>query len=341
MVLYLASFMKSVEEIITQLNVPSKRIFITTHHKPDGDAIGSMLGLYHYLVKKGHQVTPVSPSELPDFLLWMPGADQVLNYEDRPEPSRKALDEAELVFCLDFNDFGRVKLLAPALAAATAPKVVIDHHLYPAPVWDYGVSIPEKSSTCEMVYDFILQSGDEALIDKNIATCLYTGAMTDTGSFRFPATSAAVHEMVATLMRRGAEPPVIHEKVFDSWSVNRMRFIGYMLIERMEIFPQWQAGLVSISRKDLQLFSLGTGDTEGVVNYPLSISGVRFSTLITERSDEVRLSFRSKGDFDVNAFAREYFSGGGHFNASGGRSSLSFSETVARFKEILSDIHPR
>jgi len=333
--------MKPIAEIIPLLRVPGKRIFITTHHKPDGDAIGSMLALYHYLVKKGHHVTPVAPSEVPSFLLWMPGVQQVLNYEADPLPPQAALREADLIFGLDFNDFGRVKLLTPYLTAATAPRILIDHHMYPAPVWDYGVSIPEKSSTCEMVYDFIRQSGDEDLIDKDIAACLYTGVMTDTGSFRFPATTPAVHEMAAGLMRHGLEAAPIHEAVFDSWSFNRMRFIGYMLIERMEVFPQWHAGLITVSRKDMQLFGLATGDTEGLVNYPLSITGIRFATLITERSDEVRLSFRSKGDFDVNAFAREYFSGGGHFNASGGRSSAGFSGTIARFKEILSDIHPR
>jgi len=332
--------MKPVQEAFHLLETP-KNIFITTHHKPDGDAIGSMLGLYHYLVKKGHTVVPVSPSAVPEFLMWMPGVEELMNFEAEQKKCIDALNKAEVIFCLDFNDFSRVKYMEPHLAAAKAPKIPLDHHMFPKPVWDYGTSQPDKSSTCEMVYDFINQHGGNAIIDIPIATCLYTGVMTDTGSFRFPITTASVHEMIADLKHRGLEHSKIHEEVYDSWTTNRMRFIGYMLIERMEIFPQWGAGLITVSRKDLSLFELSIGDTEGLVNYPLSIAGIRFATLITERSDEVKMSFRSKGDFDVNKFAREHFSGGGHFNASGGRSSESFSQTVTRFKQILSDIHPR
>ncbi len=332
--------MKPIQSLLPLLEVP-RNIVITTHYKPDGDAVGSLLALYHYLTRKQHRVTAVVPSEVPRFLDWMPGTDAIINYESATSRTQAAIKEADIIFCLDFNVFTRVQKMEASLSEAGAVKVVIDHHMFPAPVWDYGVSEPDKSSTCEMVYDFIRQSGDLEMIDPDIAACLYTGVMTDTGSFRFPATTASVHDMVAELKRRGLEHTHIHEAVYDSWSVDRMRFIGYMLIERMEIFPQWQAGLVTVARKDLQLFSLGPGDTEGLVNYPLSIGGIRFATLITERGDDIRLSFRSKGDFDVNAFAREYFNGGGHFNASGGRSSQSFSDTIAHFKKILSDIHPR
>lgn len=332
--------MQPIQDVLPLLQT-SRKIFITTHHKPDGDAIGSMLGLYHYLTRKGHHVTPVAPSEVPDFLQWLPGIDQVINYEALPLPAHAALKEADLVFCLDFNALGRTKSMETLLATASAPRVMIDHHMFPQDVFQYGISIPEKSSTCEMVYDFINLCGDNALIDQDMAACLYTGVMTDTGSFRFNVTTASVHEMVADLLRRGLQHSRIHEEVYDSWSANRMRFVGYVLIERMEIFPKYNTGLIALSRKDIHLFNLGAGDTEGIVNYPLSISGVRFATLITEKADEVRLSFRSKGDFDVNEFARLHFSGGGHFNASGGRSQLSFEETVTKFKRILTDIHPR
>ncbi len=332
--------MKPIAEAGPLLQSP-KKIFITTHHKPDGDAIGSILGLYHYLRQKGHSVTPVSPSEVPDFLAWMPGAAEIIDYEAEPEVAQAALETSELIFCLDFNDYSRTRALEPFLAAAGQPKILIDHHMFPKPVWDYGTSLAEKSSTCEMVYDFINQCGDNHMISLDTATCLYTGAMTDTGSFRYPVTSGDVHRMVADFKDRGLVHGPIHEAVFDSWSENRMRFVGYMLIEKMELFPQWQAGMITISRKDLKLFNLNIGDTEGLVQYPLSISGIRFSTLITERSDEVKLSFRSKGDFDVNLFAREHFSGGGHFNASGGKSSESLNDTIARYKKILSEFHPR
>ena len=332
--------MQPIQDVLPLLSTPRK-IFITTHHKPDGDAIGSMLGLAHYLTKKGHKVTPVSPGEIPDFLAWMPGVAGMLNYEEQPKESLEALTNADLVFCLDFNDFNRTKHLEQALAAATQPKVLIDHHLFPKPVWDYGISIPEKSSTCEMVYDFINLCGDNNLIDRDIATCLYTGVMTDTGSFKFPITSAAVHLMVADLMRHGLDHTHIHEEVYDSWSEGRMRFLGYVLIEKMEVFRKYNSALIALSRKDLNLFKAQNGDTEGLVNYPLSIAGIKFATLITERTDEVKLSFRSKGDFDVSSFAKNYFDGGGHFNASGGRTKTSFIETIAYFKKILSDIHPQ
>ncbi len=332
--------MRPIQDVFPLLQAP-KKIFITTHHKPDGDAIGSMLGLYHYLTLKGHHVTPVSPGELPDFLMWMPGVAQLLNYEAQPKESLAALAAADLIFCLDFNDFSRTKHLTQQLADATQPKILIDHHLFPKPVWDYGMSIPEKSSTCEMVYDFINLNGDNHLIDLDMAACLYTGVMTDTGSFKFPATTASVHTMAADLKRLGLDHTRIHEEVYDSWSEGRMRFLGYVLIEKMEIFHKYNSGLITLSRKDQNLFKAQSGDTEGLVNYPLSISGIKFATLITERSDEVKLSFRSKGNFDVSSFAREYFDGGGHFNASGGRTKTSFIDTIAYFKKILSDIHPQ
>lgn len=332
--------MRPIQDIFPLLQTP-KNIFITTHHKPDGDAIGSMLALYHYLVKKGHTVTPVTPGELPEFLMWTPGVQKLLNYEAEPDAVKAALKKADLVFGVDFNEFSRTKHLTQLLSEATQPKALIDHHLLPAEVWDYGVSIPGKSSTCEMVYDFINLAGDNKLIDKEIAECIYMGVLTDTGSFRFPVTKAETHELVADLMRKGLEHSKVHEFIYDSWSIKRMQFLGYVLLEKMEILPQYKAGIISLTRKDLKLFEVNSGDLEGLVNYPLSIANIRFATLITERSDEVKLSFRSKGDFDVSSFAREYFNGGGHFNASGGRTTQSFAETVTFFKKILSDIHPR
>jgi bifunctional oligoribonuclease and PAP phosphatase NrnA len=300
-----------------------------------------MLGLALYLVKKGHKVAAVSPSEAPDFLEWMPGVPTMFNYEAQAKESAAALKEADLIFGVDFNDFNRTKHLESLLAGATQPKILIDHHLFPKPVWDYGMSIPEKSSTCEMVYDLINLMGDNALIDLDIAACLYTGIMTDTGSFKFPVTTASVHTMAADLKHRGLDHTRIHEAVYDSWGEGRMRFLGYVLIERMEVMHKYSSALISLSRKDMNLFNVQNGDTEGLVNYPLSIRGINFATLITERSDEIKLSFRSKGNFDVSNFARLYFDGGGHFNASGGRTKTSFAETIVYFKKILSDIHPK
>jgi len=331
--------MRPIQDALSLLQSP-KKIFITTHHKPDGDAIGSMLALYHYLVKKGHEVTAASPGELPEFLMWIPGVSTMLNYEAEPDTVLDALKNCDLIFGVDFNDFSRTKHLEQALIEATQTKILIDHHLLPAAQWNYGVSIPEKSSTCEMIYDFINLNHDNKLIDINIAACIYTGVLTDTGSFRFPITTATVHELVADLKRKGLDHTTIHDEIYDSWSLNRMRFLGYVLVDKMEIFPKYKAGLISLTRKDMNLFGIKSGDTEGLVNYPLSIAGIRFATLITERTDEVKMSFRSKGDFDVSSFARQYFNGGGHFNASGGRSKSSFIDTVTLFKKILSDIHP-
>ncbi len=331
--------MKPIKECFALLQGP-KTIFITTHHKPDGDAIGSMMALAHYFLKKGHKVHPVSPSEVPDFLGWIPGIELAMNHEAEPKAVEKALAESDLIFCLDFNDFNRVKNMEQLLTNATQPKVLIDHHMFPKPTFDFGVSDASKSSTCEMVYDFINLAGDNSFIDDKIGACIYTGTMTDTGSFRFPVTSASVHEMIADLLRKGLKHSPIHDEIYDSWSERRMRFLGYVLKEKMEIFPEWNAGLITISQKDLDEFESKTGDTEGLVNYPLSIAGVRFATLIIERKDGIKLSFRSKGDFDVNSFARAHFSGGGHFNASGGQSSQSFTETILCFKKILSEFHP-
>jgi bifunctional oligoribonuclease and PAP phosphatase NrnA len=332
--------MRPIQDANSLLQTP-KKIFITTHHKPDGDAIGSTLGLFHYLRKKGHSVKAVVPSEIPDFLSWMPGVQELYNYEAESKICEDALKQSEVIFCVDLNDYSRTKHLTQLLETSTQPKILIDHHLFPKGAWDYGVSDPAKSSTCEMVFDFINQSGDNNIIDLDIAACLYTGLMTDTGSFRFPSTTASSHLMAANLKEKGLEHSYIHEQVMDSWSLKRMQFLGYILLEKMEIFNKYKTGLIALSRQDIKNFGVSTGDTEGLVNYPLSIAGIRFSTLITERADEVKMSFRSKGDFDVSKLAREHFSGGGHFNASGGKSTLSLTDTVERFKQILSDIHPR
>jgi bifunctional oligoribonuclease and PAP phosphatase NrnA len=331
--------MKEIVECFDLLQSPQK-IFITTHHKPDGDAIGSMMALTHYFIKKGHQVFPVSPSEVPDFLGWIPGIELAMNYEAESKTVEKALSNSSIIFCLDFNDLSRVKSMESLLTSATQPKILIDHHMFPKPSFDFGVSDARKSSTCEMVYDFINLAGDNELIDSTIGACIYTGTMTDTGSFRFPICTAEVHTMIADLMQKGLKHSPIHDEIYDAWSERRMRFLGYILSEKMEIFPEYHAGLIVISHQDLDAYNIQTGDTEGLVNYPLSIAGIRFSTLIIERKDGIKMSFRSKADFDVNAFARENFSGGGHFNASGGQSSQSFTETILRFKKILSEFHP-
>jgi len=316
-----------------------KKIFITTHHKPDGDAMGATLGLYHYFRQTGHTPVVITPSEIPDFLSWMPGVEHVLNFESEPKPCLEVLSKCDLIFCLDFNRPDRIKLMEKPLREAPQPKILIDHHLLPdTAFFAYGISQPDKSSTCEMVYDFILLAGGAPYLSGEVMQCLYTGVMTDTGSFRFPGTTASVHAMIASFKEKGLEHSRIHEEVFDSWSEKRMRFLGYVLYEKMQVFPEQETGIIALSRQDMERFSVSASDTEGLVNYPLSISGINRSVLLIERKEEIKLSFRSKGNIDVSTFARMHFDGGGHFNAAGGRSAENLEKTLARLEKLL-DIH--
>jgi phosphoesterase RecJ-like protein len=323
---------------ISSLLSDSKQIVIVHHYNPDADALGSSLGLYHYLQLKGHRCTVVSPNAMPTFLMWMPDAERVLCYEEEREDAQKALLQADIVFCLDLNHFSRTRIMEEDLRACQAIKVVIDHHLQPDEAsFDFGYSDSEKSSTCEMVYDFILAQSDQELLNVNIAQCLYAGAMTDTGSFKFPSTTASVHRMVADFMERGLNPAPIHQAIFDTYMENRLRFLGHALSEKMKLYHHAHAALIAIPKTDLKRFEINTGDTEGIVNYPLSIGIIVLSIFITERDQEIRMSFRSKGSFDVNAFARQYFNGGGHKNAAGGRSTDSLSVTIEKIEDAIQE----
>ena len=329
--------MKPISEIFPLL-AERRKIMITTHQKPDGDAMGSMLGLYHFLIQFGHDVTPVSPTNWADFLSWMPGTEQVLDFERNVEKVKTIANDADWIFCLDFNVITRTRNLAPVVAASKAEKILIDHHQQPDEAFfAYGVSDISKSSTCEMVYDFIIESGHEDKINDLISQSLYSGTMTDTGSFRFPSTSANVHRMVAGFMDKGLQPSFIHENLFDTSSESRLRFFGNVLLNRMEVFYEYNTALISVPHADLLKYEIKTGDTEGLVNYPLSIQGIRLAAIIIDRGDERKLSFRSKGDFDVNVFARKYFNGGGHKNASGGQSDKPIAAVVQDFLAAMRD----
>jgi len=327
--------MQPVSHIFPELTIP-KRIVITMHQKPDGDAMGSTLGLFHFLQTFGHQVQVISPTNWAKFLDWMPGCDSVIDYENETAKSKAMIAEAEWIFCLDFNTLSRTKKMETALATSSALKILIDHHEQPqVEVFSYGVSDTTKSSTCEMVYDFIKASGFQDRINDTVAQCLYTGLMTDTGSFRFPSTSADVHLMVADLKQRGLQHSVIHEHLFDQFSENRLRFIGNTLLNRMEVFFEYNTALIAIPQADLIKYDIKTGDTEGLVNYPLSIEGIKLAAIIIDRGEERKCSFRSKGDFDVNTFARTYFNGGGHFHAAGGQSKDPLEKVVEEFKKAM------
>lgn len=324
--------MNPIEDFYPLLTTPAN-IVITTHQKPDGDAMGSSLGLYHFLVKLGHSVTVISPTNWANFLDWMPGREHVIDFEKNKEKSAALISAANYIFCLDFNILHRTKNMEKLLEQAPGQRILIDHHEQPqVAVFSYGISIPAKSSTCEMVYDFIMGSGHGDAISIESAQCLYTGLMTDTGSFRFPSATASVHTMVAHLKSLGLKHTSIHDNIYDSFLENRLRFTGFVLLNRMEVFYEYNTALIAISKSDLQRFQIQTGDTEGLVNYPLSIQGIRMAACVIDRDEERKWSFRSKGDIDVNTFARTYFEGGGHFNAAGGRSSDSLTETVEKFK---------
>ncbi|WP_069660212.1 DHH family phosphoesterase [Arcticibacter eurypsychrophilus] len=323
-------------ETLKELLTLPRRIVITTHHKPDGDAMGSSLGLYNYLIQKGHHVRVITPSDYPVFLQWMPNNTEVLIYPQQIELSNTFIAEAELVFCLDFNALNRIYEMGVQIQESPAKKVMIDHHLEPQDFDDYRYWSINACSTAQLVYEFIVQVMEEPeLINKDVATCLYTGIMTDSGSFRFPTTTPRVHIIVADLITRGAENWKIHQLVYDNFSESRLRFLGYCLLNKLVVLPEYKTAYFSVSAEELKRFTITTGDSEGLVNYALTINGIKLAALIIERPDTVKLSLRSTGDFPANEICKKYFKGGGHRNAAGGQSDLSLDDTVLKFKEIL------
>lgn len=327
--------MISVSELKTLLATP-QQIVITTHHKPDGDAMGSSLGLYAYLIQKGHHVSVITPTDYPAFLHWLPNNSEVIIY---PEHEKKAIDliaEAALIFCLDFNTLGRINELGEHIRNTQAIKLMIDHHLEPEDFDDYRHWDINACATAQLVYDFIINVMEEPeLVSKEVATCLYTGIMTDSGSFRFPSATSTVYRIAADLIDLGAEHWRIHQLVYDNVSENRLRFLGYCLSHKLEILREFNTAIISVSKEELAKYQIGTGDTEGVVNYALSINGIKLAAFLIERPDKVKLSLRSTGDFPANEICKKYFQGGGHRNAAGGVSDKGLEETIYDFKEIL------
>jgi len=323
-----------VKELIDLLD-KSKEIVIVTHWSPDGDAMGSSLGLYNYLIQKQHHVTVITPNDYPAFLFWMQGNDKVIDFSATPNPAKKAVAKADLIFCLDFNALGRIDSLGEEVGKSKAKKCIIDHHPQPEDFADYMLHTVKTSSTCELVYDFIVLMGDQKLINKDVSNCLYAGIMTDTGSFRFPSTSSKTHRVIADLIEAGAEHSEIHNRIYDNNTEDKLRLLGYSFVEKLVVLKQYGTAFFSLSAAELSRFNYRKGDTEGLVNYALSIEGIYFGVFIVERDGKVKLSFRSRGNFDVNKFARANFSGGGHANAAGGVSELSLDETIAKLVSLL------
>lgn len=322
-------------EIKALLSKP-KQVVIVTHWSPDGDAMGSSLGLYNYLIQKKHKVTVITPNDYPSFLFWLPGNDKVINFSATAKPAKIAVAKADIIFCLDFNSLKRIDALGDEVGKSKGLKCIIDHHLQPDDFADFMLHDIQACSTCELIYDFIELMGDKKMINKKISNCLYTGIMTDTGSFRFPSTKSKTHRIVAELIDAGAENSEIHNRIYDGNTEDKLKLLGYCLAEKLTVFKEHGTAFFSLSSDELKRFNYKKGDTEGVVNYALSIEGIYFAAFFVERDGEIKTSFRSKGDFNVNLFARKYFNGGGHANAAGGMSELSLDETIIKFVSLLS-----
>lgn len=332
--------MQKIAQLKELLQSPQKMV-ITTHHKPDGDAMGSSLALYNALIQQGHAVQVVTPNDYGFFLQWLPGNAHVLDFEKQPKEATASVQAADLVFCLDFNDLKRVNELGEVIRAAGVPTVMIDHHLDPPGFEDYTFHNTEASSTCELIYDFLEELGLLNTINADVASCIYAGIMTDTGSFKFPATTPRVHRMVADLMERGANHTAIHQAVYDQMTENTLRFLGHCFSQKLRVLPQYQTAYFTVSAEELKTFNLQTGETEGLVNYALNLQDIRFAALIIDRTVAVKMSFRSKGHVPANAFSRQWFEGGGHFNAAGGQSSDNLEVTEQRFLAALAIFAPQ
>ncbi len=324
-------------EAIEIQNILKKRskIVVTTHINPDGDAIGSMLGLFAYLIKTGHEVYPVTPNDYPEFLKWVPGNESVTVYSSEPEKAKNIIYSADIIFILDYNDAKRGGKMENVIHGSKAFKIMIDHHPYPKIPVNYSLSYIGASSTCELIYEFILAIGGKDIIDKTIAKCLYTGIMTDTGCFSYNSSQIRTFEIVSDLLGYSIEKDEIYHLIYDNFSFQRMRLLGYCLNDKMQYLPDYRSAFICLTLEEQKKYEFNIGDSEGFVNLPLSIKGIVFSALFIEQKDKIKISFRSRGNFPVNLFSMNHFSGGGHLNAAGGESILSMVETIKKFIDIL------
>tara|TARA_R110001583_G_scaffold412_2_gene3807 strand:- start:49896 stop:50927 length:1032 start_codon:yes stop_codon:yes gene_type:complete len=325
-----------IKEIEVLLSTP-KNVVIVPHRNPDGDAIGASLAIYHYLINKGHNATVVAPNDYPDFLKWLPGSKETYKFDMQNRQSKSALDEASIVFLLDFNALHRVGSdMQNSLEAYDGTFIMIDHHQQPDDVATYLFSDTSICSTCQMVYHFLEKLDAINSINAEIASCLYTGIMTDTGSFRFPSTTSTTHRIIADLIDKGAENAKIHNNVYDTNSYGKLQLLGRAL-SNLVVIEDLKTAYITLSQQELNEFNYQKGDTEGVVNYALSLEGVIFAAIFIEDVDQqiIKISLRSKGSFSVNKFSREHFDGGGHDNAAGGKSEISLEETISKFLSVL------
>lgn len=328
-------------EIITSLkNIlagAKLNIAIVPHENPDGDAIGSALGLGEVLADFGHNVNVVTPNDYPEFLKWFGSEVNVIKYGAFKKEGKAAINNADVLICVDFNDASRAGILEKKILKFDKTKILIDHHPYPTSFCDFTISETTYSSTAELIFDVVTQIGLQNNITRNSAEALYTGILTDTGSFSHNTSRPNTFKVVSELMKFGIDTRKIQSGVYDNFSANRMKLLGYCLNQKMQVFPEYRAAVISISKQELERFDFKPGDTEGFVNYPLSIKGIVFSVLFIEKEELVKASFRSKGNFPTNKFASENFNGGGHLNASGGESKLSLNKTLDKFTQLLQE----
>jgi len=321
---------------IKELLSSPKRIVIIPHKNPDGDAIGSTLGLLHYLLKLNHQAVVIAPNDFPNFLKWIPKQDTIFKYETEQTESDDLINSADIMFTLDFNAFHRTGNMETVLTNSNAIKIMIDHHQQPDDYAKYMFSDVTMSSTCEMVYHFLEKLDALEYIDKDLATCLYVGIMTDTGSFRFRSTTSTTHKIISKLIDNGADNTQIHNNIYDTNSYNRLQLLGCAL-NNLKVIPESRAAYITLSQSELQNLDYKKGDTEGFVNYALSLNNIVLAAIFIEDKQNkiIKISLRSKGDFSVNELSRAHFEGGGHTNAAGGKSDLSLATTVDKFISIL------
>ncbi len=325
--------MENINELKKILSIP-RNIVITTHRNPDGDAIGSSLGLYHFLNEFGHTVRIIVPSEFPEFLNWLPHSDRIIIFDIDPDEPKELLQKADIIFCLDYNSLERVDKMGEIIAPLKCPKVLIDHHLYPENFADFVLSETNASSTSELIYDFVVQLGEENKIETTIGECLFTGILTDTGSFKY-GTSSKLFCLAGKLLALGVDDGKLQDLIFNSLSEKNLRLLGHVLNNRMEILDEYETGIISLTKEDYENFDIQRGDTEGLVNYLLKLKNIKVAVFIHEQPKITKISLRSKGDFSVQEIARDHFKGGGHRNAAGGFSYIGLRPTVKKFKSIL------
>ncbi len=311
------------------------KVVIVPHEHPDGDAIGSAIGLAEVLVSYGHNAKIISPTDYPDFLKWFISKTEITVFTNHKKLSKSILNESDLLFCVDFNEASRAGKMEELILEYGNPKILIDHHPYPASFCDLTISETHYSSTAELIYDVICKMKLKKYIGVGAAEALYTGILTDTGSFSHNTSDPNTFKVVSELMKFGIDTQKIQSGVYHNFSASRMKLLGYCLNQKMVVYPELRTAMISLSKKELEEYNFKTGDTEGFVNFPLAINDIVFSAIFIEKDGLVKASFRSKGNFPVNHFSRDHFNGGGHVNAAGGDTTLPLEQAVEKFTQLL------